>query len=795
MSDAGSTPLAGGSEALVPPTKSSRAWWWMIFVAVGGVLLPLGAIFAEYFFRLCSGFFDPIPTGWHILILLIVPLANALAIWIYYRGAARGVRVTLFLLGIAIGASLVYAIQLIPLAPISVIGILAVGLGLLGLSPYFALAASIVCARRVAAMSSGRVGMRPLWGGAILAVAVLGQFIATNLITYVGLRMAVSNYEHTSRRGVALIRLFGNKNALLRVCYDLPAGVWAEPSISRFGRGHVTREKARDVYYRVTGYSFNSVPPPRLLGSRQRLVEDFEFDSDVGGLAVNSISRDVTLAASRMDAVVDPISLTFYTEWTLIFTNSGIANREARAEIALPPGGVVSRLTLWINGEEREAAFGARGQVRKAYQEVAVVQRRDPALVTTCGPDRILMQCFPIPPNDGELKVRIGVTSPLEPQNADKALLVLPHFIEHNFSVPESVKHLVLIKSNVARLVGGIRTKELPDAKLAGPDGTLLVDIGDNHGACWTPDPLDHKIAIRQTVVPKRGPSPRNVILVIDTSARMREHLPEIAESLEKLTSNRRVKVVVAADTVQVLPTRNDAPSLATEIKRLRCMGGVDNRPALIKAGELALRSKDSVILWIHGPQPLRTRSQAERLQQLWDNAPGSLNVIAVAAADGRNTILSDLERTGAIRVFTRRGSLKTDLERLFAMWSDGYARLVISRLRIPISQATGIRGSSHVARLWAKEEVSRRCATPDTRRLQDVAALAASYRLVTPVSGAVVLESQEQYEANKLKPVDPRSVPSVVPEPAGLLALGFGCAGMIKMSRRRATSSRPVRS
>jgi hypothetical protein len=43
--------------------------------------------------------------------------------------------------------------------------------------------------------------------------------------------------------------------------------------------------------------------------------------------------------------------------------------------------------------------------------------------------------------------------------------------------------------------------------------------------------------------------------------------------------------------------------------------------------------------------------------------------------------------------------------------------------------------------------------------------ALATAYRLVTPVSGAVVLESKQQYEAAGLSPVEPGTVPTI-PEP-----------------------------
>ncbi len=46
-----------------------------------------------------------------------------------------------------------------------------------------------------------------------------------------------------------------------------------------------------------------------------------------------------------------------------------------------------------------------------------------------------------------------------------------------------------------------------------------------------------------------------------------------------------------------------------------------------------------------------------------------------------------------------------------------------------------------------------------------DAVALASRYQLVTPVSGAVVLETQQDYAAAGLEPVAPGSVPTI-PEP-----------------------------
>jgi hypothetical protein len=72
-------------------------------------------------------------------------------------------------------------------------------------------------------------------------------------------------------------------------------------------------------------------------------------------------------------------------------------------------------------------------------------------------------------------------------------------------------------------------------------------------------------------------------------------------------------------------------------------------------------------------------------------------------------------------------------------------------------------RTSQHLVRLWAANEVAKMSASPS--RKADAVNLAVRYQLVTPVSGAVVLETREQYEDAGLEPVPPGSVPTI-PEP-----------------------------
>lgn len=792
------------ASSTTPNTKSQKQQdRWMYFVGIGGILLPILAVIVELSFRICSSMFDPLPSILHIVLYLMIPVANAFAIWAYLKQNTRYLALITFLMGLAIGTAFVYSLQFLPGIPFSIIAIIFMGIGFLGLSPFFALAASIISIKNLGRMSLGG-HKKAMWMGIAASVLMLGCYIGTEYATIKGLEMASSDNEARSRGGVQIIRSFGNKATLLRACYSQPSGIFI---FGNFENRLIDRDKARSIYYRVTGDPFNSVPAPKLIGPRARWVEDFEFDSDVGGTAVNSIVRDLSMSASRMDTVVDPDALTSYTEWVLEFKNNSTNQREARAEIALPHGGVVSRLTLWVHGEEREAAFSTRGKVRAAYENVAVVQRRDPVLVTTCGPDRVMMQCFPVPPNGGTMKVRLGITAPLEMEGRDRASFALPRFVERNFGTVDGLKHSLYLESkrNLALIpitsnptTGNLNKKTIT---LTAADADLqdnrVVCMRDEHAELVsTPDMLEPKrYAIIQRVSPAEVKTPENVVIVIDGSKCLGYAREEIADAIKELPPSCKFSVIAAGDEVAQLTPHQLATPVAISsaweaVRYMRYVGGVDNRPALLKACDTAWNSKNGIVLWIHGPQPLSSGSYSERLKQLVEHKHPVGGIVAVSAADGRNSILAELETTPAVNVFARKGTLGSDLKRLFMSWKSNKGMFSVMRWREPAGTRyfAGNLASSHVARLWAYAEAMKMCYA-DSRRIPEASQLAAGHQLVTPVSGAVVLETEQQYKEAGLKPVSPHSVPSAVPEPASWLALISG-VGLFAMSRLRGKNS-----
>ena len=802
---------APGPSMASPPAQTSAAsrprkppGWTLLIL---GVLLPLGTIGFELVTGMCAGvLFEPFPTLFHILLGAFVPLAN-LAVWLMVRrGVGRWRGKLGFANGAAIGIASVYTLLLLPFTPFAAFAVIFYGLGLLPMGPLFALVAGILLRRHLRQVEGEQKRLAGLWTGLATGVAALVLSALPMVLTEAGLRMAASDTPAESVRGVRLLRACGQNEELLRACYGHSGRLgsmydWGTP---------VGAEAARAIYYRVTGQAFNAVPPPSLYAGRGRwaLMEDeFTWDSDQAGDAVAGRVKGLSLRSSRMDGVVEPDAALAYVEWTLELKNDSTVQREARAQLALPPGAVVSRVTLWVDGEEREAAFGGRSQVKGAYKKV-VEARRDPVMVTTCGPDRVLVQCFPVPPGGGVMKFRLGLTTPLVLTNAETGFLRWPCFLERNFTIREDFRHSLWLDSSQAlESMGGKLAPEqgkpgyyairgqVRDGELSAPQATVRVHRHAEVVQVWTPDSRgeDGEMLVRQSLGKTTVEPPDRVVMVIDGAAGMQEFYPAIAEALARLPQGIGFSLLLAKDGVEELSApipKGDAAAYqraAHSLRKSRGAGGQDNVPALIRAWDLAAQGKAGAVVWIHGPQPMLFDS-AEELRQRFERRPGSPLLLEVQTRVGPNRVAEKLDGLKGIQSAARLGGLGDDLAHLFGSWSGQTAAIELSRERTkaaaPGAGSQEQQASAHLVRLWAAGEISRLC---EARKTTEAMQLAGLYQLVTPVSGAVVLETKAQYQQAGLQPAPAESVP-VVPEPSsGLLCLvGLVIFGGVSRRHRR---------
>jgi hypothetical protein len=802
-----------------------------------GVMLPAAALLVELFTGMCSEIIvDPIPTPWHVLLVVAVVVSN----WRTQRAIRLGKPVAPWevrLAGLSIGVSLVYVAVFLPTYPFMVFGIVAYGLGLL---PYAPLTAALAAWADLRAL--GHHGLLPeappkarYWILAgVLALGLADLRTVVTQLALIGMERPLAAAERDLARGI--LRTVGSEDVMLRACWwnrRQPPGPF--PALAGLAFGQVYPDDARHAFFRVTGAD----PATRPGVDPVRPFVDFNFgrswDPEQGGREIGRPAPGLSMVHSQLVGSLDPDAALGYLEWTIRFRNDHkFRQREARAFLRLPPGAVVSRLTLWVNGEPREAAFAGRGRVRAAYESI-VRRSQDPVLVTTAGRDRVMVQCFPVPAEGGEMQVRLGLTTPLAVGPPNKAGLELPWIEASNFALDGVLAPRVTLASTGALVAasdgesagwlttskgpGDLRKAlhELPGAAdqphLLG--GTLRAHQGSRAGRIFvTRDPaLAEAVAedprredasvVHQVLAPTPLPRPTRLIVAVEASAPLAPYREAIAAFLATLPGDIPVALRVADDASsdrgylvedRPPPAPATGPALAAQLQGTPFIGGQDTHPLLSAALEDARSTPGAVVLWLHGPHPPEVSWTSSTLRH-WRNAKNSPALWHLQLAPGVNYALRELESLPEMRSLARSGDPAADLAALTDELAGRKALVRATRRRMaPGDLAAGAprkESGMHLVRLWVRDEIRRRLdedapTAPDEEGPAPVdprVQLAHTYQLVTPVSGAVVLENQRQYDEAGLKPADAGQVPTV-PEPStGLLLLV--AAGALGMRRR----------
>jgi hypothetical protein len=219
------------------------------------------------------------------------------------------------------------------------------------------------------------------------------------------------------------------------------------------------------------------------------------------------------------------------------------------------------------------------------------------------------------------------------------------------------------------------------------------------------------------------------------------------------------------------------------ELKSYHFTGGRDNEPALREGIRLA-KETGAPVVWLHGPQAVGL-SQAEAIHQLLERGTAKPVIYEVEAVAGPNRLAEAIYRSGCLR---RGPALLEPRENLARFLKD----LRIER-REPswnwkrAAMSDGLAGErvwDQLARCWAAASVEDPAVVlTDSARAE----LAARYQTVTPFSGAVVLETQQQYDEHGLTPADGDATPRIpsVPEPStSLLVIIAATAALMRRKR-----------
>jgi Vault protein inter-alpha-trypsin domain len=804
-------PEATNQTASIDKNVSTPSGWLLFF----GVVLPIIVVGVELVTQMCADdIFDPLPTLAHIPLTLAVPAGN-FWLWRSLQRAAAPSRWLPLAAGAALAISFFYALWFLPIAPLAAIAVLFFGFGLLPLGPLL----SFIVAARLTALFRRKLipnFVKRVWiGGAIGLVALVLVDLPSSAIL-LALRWSAQGGE-SSAKAVRLMRAVGDRDQLLKRSHDvhrpvvgpLSALLGDYPFWSSEGRilgsPRVDRAGARQLYYQLTGKSHTAAPLPTRFW-RKYETNEFVFDEEQGGTEVGRRVAGLTLASSRIEGSIQAEDAIANLEWTMEFANASERQQEARLTLELPPGGVASRATLWVSGEPREASFGSRAATRAAYEKVVKRERRDPLLVTTSGADRLLVQAFPIEPGKS-LKLRIGMTAPMKFTTDGRPTLVLPAIVDRNFVIDGQVKHLLWVDSateirasldaiavkpainGVVQIRGTLSDEQLvrgrPRLSAAAPSvsKTSFARLPESLSNVL---PSEHGAYVTQAIAQEVVPAPRPLVLVVDGSEGARTIAIALQAVIEKLPSHAVVGLIIAADPatrIEPLPaTAEHKQRLLQALQATQFRGGHDNALALTNALEWFGEDPKSTLVWIHGAQPVVFANSSAHLQQLLERSRSLPRLVMYQASAGPNKILSDHHWFGNAEAFAASKDGEGDLEEMLASLYASAPRWTIRRTVSDKKHEVGASDGA-IARLWAANRVRELIAQRAPKR-DEALKLAMGLRLVTPVSGAVVLETDVEYKAQGLPVPDPDG--HQVPEPSLILLLAIGGLLLLVVSRLR---------
>ena len=208
--------------------------------------------------------------------------------------------------------------------------------------------------------------------------------------------------------------------------------------------------------------------------------------------------------------------------------------------------------------------------------------------------------------------------------------------------------------------------------------------------------------------------------------------------------------------------------------------GGVDSAVAAALV-QRAIGDRLTCVFVDHG---LLRAGEREQVQRDFVAATGA-RLVDLQLTAGPHVAAKEWSAQTLYESLPRLGTLDDDLKRFLDTWSGLAPEWHWRRERSENGNTNGPIASRHLVRLWARDQINQ---LRRQRKTTEAVSLAGRWQLVTPVSGAVVLETKAQYKAAGLTPVDPLTTPAIVPEPEtwALMIVGTGALALWQRRQKR---------
>jgi hypothetical protein len=356
--------------------------------------------------------------------------------------------------------------------------------------------------------------------------------------------------------------------------------------------------------------------------------------SDGTGLELTSLSAQVV--------VEDPLA---FTELKLAFRNPENRVREGRFRITLPPGAVISRFAMKVDGRLQEGEVVELQAARQAYEDF-LHRRQDPALLETEAGNEFSARVFPIPAR-GSKELIVSYAQELVRSNDGYRLPLrgLPRL--GSLSIRAQIAKTTA-GSETASSLGGQRAQtEIVTVDRRGeiPDRDFEVPLPAHRGLG-----LRHENLVVARVRPLDTALPAEPIdslaILVDTSASrglgfedQLKQLAEIVTGLHGKAGEPAITVVAFDQAVEVIYQGRASGFGAAALQKLR-----DRRP-------LGASNLEQALAWVAAHKPgKRLLLVSDGVATAGETNNGKLRERVRALGDAGGLVRMDVLAVGGIR-------------------------------------------------------------------------------------------------------------------------------------------------
>lgn len=340
-----------------------------------------------------------------------------LPVWLQY--------IMTFLLGIAFITFLYIAIYLFPLFIISIIASFVLGISVHSFVGLLFVIYTIVLLKKVVA--NNQAFFISFLGGAGVSVALIIVFVVrwtllTNELNTAWRQATVQENEGwpawVTLAQKAPDDVLAKKILKTRLVYSTASGkmddfLWSVPS-RNFGE-----EKKHDPLIMIASFFSGKVNI-----SEENRIKLLESMYDSRHQAQERLWSGDDLLTEHINTAVRiwPQFGISYTEKVITVSNLAVQGRwsgsqeEAIYTFHLPEGGVVTSLSLWMEGKEAKSILTTKQRADSAYKQIVGYERRDPSVLHWQEGNTVSVRVFPVLAGESR-KFKVGVTAPLSRDN------------------------------------------------------------------------------------------------------------------------------------------------------------------------------------------------------------------------------------------------------------------------------------------------------------------------------------------------------------------------------------------